>query len=57
VEENDDLELITSVADIRRVKQAGHVGALLSFEGLSHLTKVPTLFASRPFGPGARARS
>jgi len=41
VEENDDLELITSVADIRRVKQAGHVGAILSFEGLEPLGSEP----------------
>jgi membrane dipeptidase len=41
VEENDDLELITRVADIGRVKQAGHVGALLAFEGLEPLGAEP----------------
>lgn len=37
VEESDALELVTSVADIRRVKNEGKCGVLLSFEGFDAL--------------------
>jgi membrane dipeptidase len=41
VEENDDLELVTRVADLQRVKEAGRVGAILAFEGLEPLGAEP----------------
>lgn len=37
VEENPDFELVTRAADIRRLKQEGKCGAILSFEGFEAL--------------------
>lgn len=37
VEENERFELVTTVADIHRIKQAGKCGAILSFEGFEAL--------------------
>lgn len=37
VEENEALELVTTVADIRRIKENGRCGLLLSFEGFEAL--------------------
>lgn len=37
VDDNDNLELVTRVADIKRIKQERKVGALLSFEGFEAL--------------------
>lgn len=34
---NDNFEFVTTVADIRRIKQQGKVGAILSFEGFEAL--------------------
>jgi len=36
-EENDDLELVTTVADIHRVKREGRCGCVLAFEGFEPL--------------------
>jgi len=36
-DENDDFELVTTVADIHRIKHEGKCGAVLSFEGLEPL--------------------
>lgn len=41
VEENEDLEFVTSVTDLRRAKEAGRVGAILAFEGLEPLGAEP----------------
>lgn len=37
VEESDDLELVTTVDDIYRIKEEGRCGAILSFEGFEAL--------------------
>lgn len=37
VEENDDFELVTTVADIHRVKRTGNCGGILAFEGFEPL--------------------
>jgi len=37
VEENEDLELVTAVADIHRVKRTGKCGCILALEGLEPL--------------------
>ncbi len=37
VEENDEFELVTTVADIHRIKSEGKVGAILAFEGFEPL--------------------
>lgn len=37
VEENDDFELVTTVADIHRVKREGKCGGILAFEGFEPL--------------------
>ena len=37
VHDNDKLDLVTSVADIHRIKQEGRCGAILSFEGCEAL--------------------
>jgi membrane dipeptidase len=41
VDENEYLELITRAADIRRVKAAGHIGAILGMEGLEPIGTEP----------------
>lgn len=42
-EENMDFELVTHMADIHRLKAAGKIGGLLSFEGLEPLGSEPRL--------------
>ena len=41
VDANEGLELVTTVADLRRVKQEGKVGLILSFEGCEALGAEP----------------